>query len=55
MTTLVTILTPGFADWETALLNAGARDYYQLDTRFGRRAANLSRQLAGSRCCRIWR
>ena len=26
MTTLVTILTPGYADWETALLNAGARD-----------------------------
>lgn len=34
MTTLLTILTPGFADWETALLNAGARDYYRLDTRF---------------------
>jgi putative intracellular protease/amidase len=34
MTTLVTILTPGFADWETALLNAGARDYYRLETRF---------------------
>lgn len=34
MTTLVTILTPGYADWETALLNAGARDYYHLDTRF---------------------
>jgi len=34
MTVLVTILTPGFADWETALLNAGARDYYRLETRF---------------------
>ena len=34
MTTLVTILTPGYADWETALLNAGARDYYRLETRF---------------------
>ena len=34
MTTLLTILTPGFADWETALLNAGAREYYRLDTRF---------------------
>jgi putative intracellular protease/amidase len=34
MTTLVTILTTGFADWETALLNAGARDYYGLETRF---------------------
>jgi len=34
MTTLLTILTPGFADWETALLNAGAREYYRLETRF---------------------
>lgn len=34
MTTLLTVLTPGFADWETALLNAGARDYYRLETRF---------------------
>lgn len=34
MTTIVTILTPGYADWETALLNAGARDYYQIETRF---------------------
>lgn len=34
MTTIVTVLTPGYADWETALLNAGARDYYNMDTRF---------------------
>jgi len=34
MTTIVTILTPGFADWETALLNAGARSYYGIETRF---------------------
>jgi putative intracellular protease/amidase len=34
MTTLVTILTHGFADWETALLNAGARQYFGLETRF---------------------
>ncbi|MBJ3785580.1 DJ-1/PfpI family protein [Devosia sediminis] len=34
MTTIVTILTPGYADWETALLNAGAREYYQIETRF---------------------
>lgn len=34
MTTLVTILTPGFADWEIALLNAGAREYFHMDTRF---------------------
>jgi putative intracellular protease/amidase len=34
MTMLVTILTPGFADWEIALLNAGARQYYGIETRF---------------------
>ena len=34
MTTIVTILTPGYADWETALLNAGARSYYQVRTMF---------------------
>ncbi|MFD1252077.1 putative protease YdeA [Devosia equisanguinis] len=34
MTTIITILTPGYADWETALLNAGARDYYKIETRF---------------------
>ncbi|MEO5805869.1 DJ-1/PfpI family protein [Devosia sp.] len=34
MTTIITILTPGFADWETALLNAVARSYYGVETRF---------------------
>jgi putative intracellular protease/amidase len=34
MTTVVTILTDGFADWETALLNAGAREYYGISTKF---------------------
>lgn len=34
MAKLVTILAPGFADWETALLNAAARGYYGLDTHF---------------------
>lgn len=34
MTTIVTILTQGYADWETALLNAGARAYYGVETRF---------------------
>src|ERR1700754_1187708 len=28
MTTIVTILTEGFADWETTLLNAVARGFY---------------------------
>lgn len=34
MTRIVTILTPGFADWETALLNAGAREFYRVETLF---------------------
>ncbi|HWV20175.1 MAG TPA: DJ-1/PfpI family protein [Devosia sp.] len=34
MTTFVTILTPGYADWETALLNAAARSYYGVNTLF---------------------
>lgn len=34
MTTIVTILTQGYADWETALLNAAARSYYGVETRF---------------------
>ena len=34
MTTIVTILTPGYADWETALLNAVARSFYGIETRF---------------------
>jgi putative intracellular protease/amidase len=29
MTVIVTILTEGFADWETALLNAAARSFYR--------------------------
>ena len=34
MTTIVTILTPGFADWETALLNAVSHSFYKIDTHF---------------------
>lgn len=34
MTSIVTILTPGYADWETALLNAAARQYYRFETHF---------------------
>ena len=32
MTTIVTILTEGFADWETALLNAAAHSFYKAET-----------------------
>ena len=34
MTTIVTILTEGFADWETALLNGAARTFYGVTTRY---------------------
>lgn len=34
MTKIVTILTQGYADWETALLNAVARSFYGVETRF---------------------
>jgi putative intracellular protease/amidase len=34
MTTIVTVLTAGFADWETALLNAVAHSFYNVETRF---------------------
>ncbi|UJW83968.1 DJ-1/PfpI family protein [Devosia sp. SL43] len=34
MTTIVTILTQGYADWETALLNAAARSFYGIETKF---------------------
>lgn len=34
MTTIVTVLTAGFADWETTLLNAVAHAFYKLDVRY---------------------
>lgn len=34
MTVIVTVLAAGFADWETALLNAAARGYYGAETHF---------------------
>lgn len=34
MPNAVTVLTEGFADWETGLFNATARLYYDFDTRF---------------------
>lgn len=34
MTRIVTILTDGFADWETALLNGVARGFYGAETAF---------------------
>ena len=34
MTRIVTVLTEGFADWETSLLNAVARTFYGVDTAY---------------------
>jgi putative intracellular protease/amidase len=34
MPTIVTILTEGFADWETTLLNGVARGFYKAETRY---------------------
>jgi len=34
MTIIATLLTEGFADWETAMLNAAARGFYGVETRF---------------------
>lgn len=34
MTKIVTILTEGFADWETTLLNAVAHTYYKVETHY---------------------
>lgn len=34
MTTMVTILAEGFADWETALLNAAAHAFYKVETKY---------------------
>lgn len=34
MTRILTILTEGFADWETALLNAVARSFYRVETQY---------------------
>lgn len=34
MTSIVTILTDGFADWETAMLNGAAGGYYEVSTSY---------------------
>lgn len=34
MTTMLTILTEGFADWETTLLNAVAHAFYKVETHY---------------------
>jgi putative intracellular protease/amidase len=49
MTRIVTILTPGFADWETALLNAGAREFYRIETEFATLGGEAVTSLGGMR------
>ncbi|MBE7731723.1 DJ-1/PfpI family protein [Devosia faecipullorum] len=49
MTRIVTILTPGFADWETALLNAGAREYYRIETSFASPGGEMVTSAGGLR------
>ena len=49
MTRIVTILTPGFADWETALLNAGAREYYRIETSFASPGGEVITSAGGMR------
>src|ERR1700712_1758437 len=34
MTRIVTLLTDGFADWETSLLNGAGRGFYKFDTAY---------------------
>lgn len=47
MTTIVTILTEGYADWEVALLNATARGYYGARTRFATPGGRTVRSSGG--------
>mgnify|MGYP001038777756 CR=1 FL=1 len=49
MTTVVTILTEGFADWETALLNGVARSYYNAETRYASPGGRPVRSAGGLR------
>lgn len=49
MTRIVTLLTPGFADWETALLNAVAHSFYQVETRFATPGADPVTSSGGMR------
>lgn len=47
MTTITTILTEGYADWEIALLNAVARSYYGIDTRSAAPGSAVLRSAGG--------
>lgn len=49
MTTIATVLTEGFADWETALLNAVARGFYHTEVRFAAPGGRTVQSLGGMR------
>jgi putative intracellular protease/amidase len=50
MTTMVIVLTEGFADWETTLLGAVARSFYGVETRY---AAPGGKQVTSSGGMRV--
>lgn len=47
MTRMITLLTEGFADWETTLLNAAARSYYGIETRYATPDGAVVRSMGG--------
>ena len=49
MTKIVTILTEGFADWETTLLNAVAHTYYKVETHYATPGGNPVTSSGGMR------
>jgi putative intracellular protease/amidase len=49
MTRIVTILTDGFADWETALINAGGSSFYGFETAYATPGGAAVRSSGGMR------
>lgn len=49
MTIIVTLLTEGFADWETAMLNAVAKGFYGVETRFASPGGTAVTSMGGLR------
>ena len=54
MTRIVTILTEGFADWETTLLNAVARSYYKVETNYATPGGQPVTSMGGMRMTPDW-
>lgn len=49
MTRIVTVLTEGFADWETALINAAGRSFYGFETAYATPGGQPVRSSGGMR------